>query len=85
MWTNFKLLWLGNSIALLTSYYLSNPDKFSKSLIRRVTEEKDLGVWCTSDMKKSLQVQEVADKAMQTLGMLRDHSSFVKGLVFILV
>jgi len=36
------------------NYYLSNPDDLSRSLTCRVTEEKDLGVCCTSDMKASL-------------------------------
>ena len=70
-----KLLHLGTSS--LVSYYLSNPDKLSKSLMYRVTEEKDLGVWCTSDMKTSLQVQKAVDKAMQTLGMSKRSFKFL--------
>ena len=35
------------------------------------TEEKDLGIWCTSEMKLSLQVQKAVAKAMQTLGMIK--------------
>ena len=51
-----KLLQLGNSSP--ANYYLSSLDDPFRSLICRVTEEKDLGVWCTNDMKTSLQVQK---------------------------
>jgi len=70
-----KLLQLGNSS--LANYYLFNPDDLSRSLICRVTEEKDLGVWCTSDMKTSLQVQKTVAKVMQTLGMLKRSLKFL--------
>ena len=46
-------------------------NKCSRSLISRVTEEKDLGTGCTSEMKPSLQVQKAVAKAMQTLGMMK--------------
>ena len=61
-----KLLQLGNSSP--TNYYLHNQNECSRSLISRVTEDKDLGVWCTSKMKPSLQVQKAVAKVMQTLG-----------------
>ena len=32
---------------------------------------KDLGMWCTSEMKPSLQVQKAIAKAMQTLSMIK--------------
>ena len=53
------------------NYYLHNPNECSRSLIFGATEEKDLGVWCTSEMKPSLQVQKAVAKAMQTLGMIK--------------
>ena len=34
-------------------------------------EEKDLGIWCTEDLKPSLQCRKAAAKAMQVLGLLR--------------
>ena len=49
-----QLLQLGNPIP--TNYDLHNPNECSRSLISGATEEKDLGVWCTSEMKPSLQV-----------------------------
>ena len=36
-----------------------------------VNEEKDLGVWCTSDLKPSLHCQKAAVKATQVLGIIR--------------
>ena len=36
-----------------------------------VNEEKDLGVWCTSDLKPSLHCHKVAVKATQVLGLIR--------------
>ena len=64
-----KLIQLGNSSPI--NYYLYGPNECSRSLISRVIEEKDLGIWCTSKMKPSLQVQKALAKAMQTLSMLK--------------
>ena len=75
-----KLLQLGNSSP--ANYYLSSPNGFFRSLICKVTEEKDLGVWCTSDMKPSLQVQKAVTKAMQTLGMLKRSFKFCQETYF---
>ena len=36
-----------------------------------MNEEKDLGVWCTSDLKPSLHCQKAAVKASQVLGLIR--------------
>ena len=76
-----KLLQLGNSSP--ANYYLSSPDGFFRSLTCKVTEEKDLGVWCTSDMKPSLQVQKAVTKAMQTLGMLKRSFKFLSRDLFL--
>ena len=76
-----KLLQLGNSSP--ANYYLSSPDGFFRSLICKVTEEKDLGVWCTSDMKPSLQVQKAVNKAMQTLGILKRSFKFLSRDLFL--
>ena len=43
-----KLLQLDSSIP--TNNYLHNPNECSRSVISRVTEEKDLGIWYTSKM-----------------------------------
>ena len=77
----YKLLQLGNSSH--ANYYLSSPDGFFRSLICKVTEEKDLGVWCTSDMKPSLQVQKAVTKAMQTLGMMKRSFKFLSRDLFL--
>ena len=39
--------------------------------ITEVQDEKDLGIWCTKDLKPSLQCRKAAAKAMQVLGLLR--------------
>ena len=77
-----KLLQLGNSSP--ANYYLSSPDGFFRSLICKVTEEKDLGVWCASDVKPSLQVQKAVTKAMQTLGMLKRSFKFLSIIAIII-
>ena len=76
-----KLLQLGNSSP--ANYYFSSPDGFFRSLICKVTEEKDLDVWCTSDMKSSLQVQKAVTKAMQTLDMLKRSFKFLSRDLFL--
>ena len=39
--------------------------------LETVDEEKDLGIWCTNDLKPSLQCQKAAAKASQVLGLIR--------------
>jgi len=39
--------------------------------ITEVKEEKDLGVWCSNDLKPSLQCRKAAVKVMQVLGLLK--------------
>ena len=80
-----KLLQLGNSSP--ANYYLSSPDGFFRSLICKVTEEKDLGVWCTSDMKPSLQVQKDVTKAINANTQYVEEfiQIFVERLIFILI
>ena len=65
-----------------TNYYLSKPTDSSRSLVSRVTEEKYLGIWCTSDMKLSLQVQKAVAKAMQSLGIMKRSFSFYEMIQF---
>ena len=36
-----------------------------------------LGVWCSSDMKPSLQVRKVVAKVMQTLGIMKRSFKFL--------
>ena len=72
---NYKLLQSGNFSP--ANYYLSSQDGFCRSLICKVIEEKDLGVWYACDMKPSLQAQKAVTKAMQTLGMLKRSFKFL--------
>ena len=50
--------------------------------LERIEEEKDLGVWITSNMKSSLQCSKAAAKAMAVLAQVRkafqymDYESF---------
>ena len=70
-----KLLQLGNPIP--TNYYLHNPNECSRSLTSRAPEEKSLGIWCTSEMKPSLQGQKAVAKAMQTLDMIKGSFKYL--------
>ena len=82
-----KLLRLGNSSP--TNCYLHNPTECSRSLISSVTKEKDISIWCTSEMKPSyhcIQVEKAVAEAMQTLGYDKEiFQVFIKRLVSILV
>ena len=39
--------------------------------IESINEEKDVGVWVTTDLKSLTQCQKASKKAMQTIGMVR--------------
>ena len=52
-------------------------NNYSRSLVSRVTEEKNLGIWCTSEMKPSLQLQEAVPKAMQTLDWMKRSFNYL--------
>ena len=57
-----------NSLPVSYSYYeglLLSTD------LEIVNEEKDLGVWCTSDLKPSLHCHKAAVKATWVLGLIR--------------
>ena len=53
------------------------------NVISRVIEEKDLGIWCTSEMKPSLQVQNAVAKAMQTLSMIKRSFKYLSKVSFL--
>ena len=59
----------GNSI--LTTYTMRDPSLNVSTTLDLVTEEKDLGAWCTSDLKLSLHCCKAAVKASQALGLIR--------------
>ena len=64
-----KILQFGNSLPV-SLYYNDCTTNVSTDL-EIVNEEKDLGVWCTSDLKPSLHCHKVAVKATQVLGLIR--------------
>ena len=64
-----KLMWIGNSAPF--TYSMLDSSTNLPFEITEVQEEKDLGIWCTEDLKPSLQCRKAAAKAMQVLGLLR--------------
>ena len=64
-----KLMRIGNSAPF--TYSMLDSSTNLPFEITEVQEEKDLGIWCTEDLKPSLQCRKAAAKAMQVLGLLR--------------
>ena len=64
-----KCMQLGNSTP--TTYTLFDHDNGIRTNLNTVSEEKDLGVWYSSDLKPSLQCNKATAKAMKSLGLLR--------------
>ena len=60
---------IGNSLP--ASYTMNNSTTNVSTELEIVNEEKDLGVWCTSDPKPSLHCQKAPVKATQVLGLIR--------------
>ena len=42
-------------------------------IICHADSEQDLGIWCTADLKLSLQCQHAISKAMKVLGLILMH------------
>jgi len=63
-----QLLQIGNSLPY--SCFMLDSLTSQPAALNTVREEKDLGIWSTSDLKPSLHCQRAADKAMQVLGDL---------------
>ena len=65
-----KVMQIGNSLP--ASYTMYDGTTNVSTDLELVNEEKDLGVWCTSDLKPSLlHCQKAAVKATQVLGLIR--------------
>jgi len=60
---------IGNSVSF--SYSMLDGTTNLPLEITEVQEERDLGVWCSKDLKPSLQCRKAAVKAMQVLGLLK--------------
>jgi len=53
-----------------TEYHITNDDS-NNNVIKQITEEKDLGVYITADLKPSTQCVRAAAKARSVSGMAR--------------
>ena len=58
-----------------SSYYLQEGP--AKKLLQTVNEERDLGVYVTSDLKPSLHCGRAAAKATSVLGLIRRHLKYI--------
>ena len=47
-----------------------------RKTISHVDNERGLGVWCTADLKPSLQCQHAVSKAMKVLGLIKRTFKF---------
>ena len=64
-----KVMQLGTSPPAL--YTMRDCDSNVSAELEVVHEEKDLGVWCSADLKPSLHCRKAAAKASQALGLVR--------------
>jgi len=64
-----KLLQIG--ISQPHPYFMMDSSTYRPIAVNAVSEEKDLGIWCTGSLKPSFQCQRAAAKAMQVLGLIR--------------
>ena len=64
-----KHLQLGKTLSV--DYNLMDYQNNVRKTISHVDNEQDLGVWCTADLKPSLQCQHVVSKAMKVLGLIK--------------
>ena len=64
-----KLMRIGNSASF--TYSMLDSSTNLPFEITKVQEEKDLVIWCSKDLKPSLQCRKAAAKTMQVLSLLR--------------
>ena len=64
-----KYLRIGNS--QLNTYTIFDPSSATHVQLTNTNMEKDLGVWCSSDLKPSTQCHKAAAKAMRSLGFIK--------------
>jgi len=62
-----KVMYIGHNIK--TQYYMK--DNGINRRLMETDEERDLGIFITSDLKTSLQCMKAANKAVSVLGMVR--------------
>ena len=56
---------------LSTSYTLTDDCDGERVVLDKTTNEKDLGIWCTSILSPSLQYHKATSKAMRSLGLTK--------------
>ena len=69
-----KHLQVGNTFSV--DYNLMDYQDGVRRTINHVDNEQDLGVWCTADLKPSLQCQHAVSKAMKALGLIKRTFKF---------
>ena len=52
-------------------HHKKNEYKLNGNVLQKVDEEKDLGIFVTSDLKPSVHCAKAATKAMQVLGVIK--------------
>ena len=55
--------------------------KLNSQILQKVTEEKDLGVFVTNDLKPSRHCQEARKKSLKMLGMLNRNVEYKSKIV----
>ena len=64
-----KFLSIGNSLD--AAYTIIDPTTSDRVQLSKCYEEKDLGIWYTSDLKSSTRCRKAVAKAMQALGLIK--------------
>ena len=64
-----KHMQVGNKLSV--DYNLMDHQNGERKIISHVSSEHDLGIWCTADLKPSLQCQHAVSKAMKVLGLIK--------------
>ena len=67
---------VGNKLSV--DYNLLDHQNRERKIISHVSSEHDLGIWCTADLKPSLQCQHAVSKAMKVLGLIKRTSKYFK-------
>ena len=78
-----KHLQVGKTFSL--DYNLMDYQNDVRKTISHVDNEQDLGVWCTADLKPSLQCQHVVSKAMKVLGLIKRTFKFFSSVSLLIL
>ena len=65
-----KHMQVGNKLSV--DYNLMDHQNGERKIISHVSSEHDLGIWCTADLKPSLQCQHAVSKAMKVWGSSKE-------------